>query len=75
MNFFSCPILCENAPKSTPILGAYDFAVWRLFKNSIRSTHINVSEKDMDRYLKEFTFWSNYRGMVKAMFDLLIAAV
>ena len=48
---------------------------WRLFKNSIRSTHIHVSEKYMDVYLKEFTFRSNHRGMVNAMFDLLIASV
>ena len=48
---------------------------WRLFKNSIRSTHIHVSRKYMDRYIKEFTFRSNHRGMQNAMFDLLIAAV
>jgi transposase len=48
---------------------------WRLFKNSIRSTHIHVSEKYMDRYLKEFTFRSNHRGMVNAMLDLLIGSV
>jgi transposase len=48
---------------------------WRLFKNSIRSTHIHVSEKYMDRYLKEFTFRSNHRQMTNAMFDLLISAV
>lgn len=48
---------------------------WRLFKNSIRSTHIHVSEKYMDRYLNEFTFRSNHRGMVNAMFDLLIGSV
>lgn len=48
---------------------------WNLFKNSIRSTHIHVSEKYMDRYLGEFTFRSNHRGMQNAMFDLLIAAV
>jgi transposase len=48
---------------------------WRLFKNSVRSTHIHVSEKDMDRYLKEFTFRSNHRQMTNAMFDLLISAV
>jgi ISXO2-like transposase domain len=48
---------------------------WRLFKNSIRSTHIHVSEKYMDHYLKEFTFRSNHRGMANAMFDLLIASV
>jgi transposase len=48
---------------------------WRLFKDSIRSTHIHVSQKYMDRYLNEFTFRSNHRGMQNAMFDLLIAAV
>jgi transposase-like protein len=48
---------------------------WRLFKNSIRSTHIHVSEKYMDRYLKEFTFRTNHRQMTNAMFDLLISAV
>ena len=48
---------------------------WKLFKNSIHSTHIHVSAKYMDRYLKEFTFRANHRGMQNAMFDLLIAAV
>jgi hypothetical protein len=48
---------------------------WRLFKNSIKSTHIHVSTKYMDRYLREFTFRSNHRQMTNAMFDLLIAAV
>jgi len=48
---------------------------WKLFKNSIRSTHIHVSEKYMDRYLREFTFRANHRQMTNAMFDLLISAV
>jgi transposase len=48
---------------------------WRLFKAAIRSTHIHVSPKCMDRYLGEFTFRSNYREMKNAMFDLLIGAV
>jgi len=48
---------------------------WRLFKQSIRSTHIHVSPKYMDRYLKEFTFRANHRAMSNAMFDLLIGAV
>lgn len=47
---------------------------WRLFKNSIRSTHIHVSQKYMQRYLDEFAFRSNKRHMGNAMFDLLIAA-
>ena len=48
---------------------------WNLFKNSVRSTHIHVSAKYMDRYLREFTFRSNHRQMSNAMFDLLIGAV
>lgn len=47
---------------------------WRLFKNSIKSTHIHVSQKYMQFYLSEFTFRSNHRQMTNAMFDLLIAA-
>lgn len=46
---------------------------WRLFKASVRSTHIHVSAKYMDRYLREFTFRANHRKMQNAMFDLLIA--
>lgn len=48
---------------------------WRLFKYSVRSTHIHVSPKHMQRYLDEFTFRSNHREMKNAMFDLLIGAV
>lgn len=48
---------------------------WRLFKNSIRSTHIHVSDKYMQSYLDEFTFRNNKRKMGNAMFDLLIAAI
>src|SRR5262249_43422445 len=48
---------------------------WSLFKNSIRSTHIHISKEKTDSYLREFTFRSNHRGMVNAMFDLLIASV
>jgi transposase len=48
---------------------------WRLFKDSIRGTHIHVSEKYMDRYLSEFTFRSNHRQMSNAMFDLIIGAI
>lgn len=47
---------------------------WKLFKDSVRSTHIHVSKKHMDRYLGEFTFRSNNRDVGNAMFDLLIAA-
>ncbi|WP_315767565.1 IS1595 family transposase [Bradyrhizobium sp. SZCCHNR2012] len=48
---------------------------WRLFKNSIASTHIHVSAKYMQFYLREFTFRQNHRQMQNAMFDLLIACV
>ena len=48
---------------------------WKLFKASVRSTHIHVSSKHMQRYLDEFTFRSNHRQMVNGMFDLPIAAI
>ena len=48
---------------------------WNLFKASVRSTHIHVSKKYMDRYLAEFTYRSNHRQMENAMFDLLIGAL
>ena len=48
---------------------------WRLFKYSVKSTHIHVSAKHMQRYLDEFTFRSNHREMGNAMFDLLIGAL
>lgn len=48
---------------------------WKLFKASVRSTHIHVSSKYMDRYLNEFAFRSNHREKQNAMFDLLIARI
>lgn len=48
---------------------------WKLFKYSVRSTHIHVSGKYMNRYLGEFTFRANHREMQNAMFDLLLGAV
>jgi transposase len=48
---------------------------WRLFKNSIKSTHIRVSAKYMDRYLSEFAFRLNHVERKNAMFDLLISAL
>lgn len=48
---------------------------WRMFKMSVKSTHIHVSAKHMQTYLDEFTFRSNHRQMRNAMFDLLIGAV
>ncbi len=48
---------------------------WRLFKASIRSTHIHISPKYFDKYLREFTFRSNFRAVENGMFDLLVAAL
>jgi len=48
---------------------------WKLFKSSIRSTHIQISKTHAQRYLDEFTFRQNHREMQNAMFDLLLAAV
>ena len=48
---------------------------WKLFKASVRGTHIHVSPQHMEKYLGEFTFRSNRRAMGNAMFDLLIGAL
>jgi transposase len=48
---------------------------WKIFKDSVRSTHIHIGSRYMDVYLGEFTFRSNRRQMSNAMFDLLIASV
>lgn len=48
---------------------------WGLFKRSVRSTHIHISEKHMQSYLDEFTFRANHRQMRNAMFDLIVGAV
>jgi len=50
-------------------------AFWLRFKNSIRSTHIHISQKHMARYLSEFTFRANHRERVNAMFDMLVGAL
>ena len=48
---------------------------WRLFKASVRSTHIQISGKHMQRYLDEFTFRASNRGRLNGMFDLLVGAL
>jgi transposase-like protein len=48
---------------------------FRLFKSSVRSTHIHVSGKYMQRYLNEFTFRANHRERVNGMFDLMVGAL
>lgn len=48
---------------------------WRHFKNAVKSTHIHVSKKYMQRYLDEFTFRRNFRQRENAMFDLLLGSL
>ena len=48
---------------------------WKLFKASVRSTHVQISKTHADAYLNEFTFRQNHRELGNAMFDVLIAAV
>lgn len=48
---------------------------WRLFKASIRSTHVQISSRYMQRYVSEFTFRASNRERVNGMFDLLVGAL
>jgi transposase-like protein len=48
---------------------------WKLFKASVRGTHIHISKKHMQRYLNEFSFRSNNRERANLMFDLAIGAL
>ena len=48
---------------------------WRMFKASVRGTHIHISSQHMSRYLGEFSFRSTHREMQNAMFDLLLGAI
>jgi len=48
---------------------------WRLFKASVRSTHVQISGKHMQRYLDGFTFRASNRGRVNGMFNLLVGAL
>jgi transposase-like protein len=50
-------------------------AFWKLFKASVRGTHIQISRDHAQKYLNEFCFRQNYREMQNAMFDVLISAV
>jgi transposase-like protein len=70
----------EEWAKTDPETGvrhhvAHVESFWRLFKYSVKSTHIHVSQKHMQAYLDEFTFRSNHRAMRNAMFDLIVGAV
>ena len=46
---------------------------WRLFKASMRSTHIQISGKHLPKYLAEFVYRSNHRGLGNLMFDALLS--
>jgi transposase-like protein len=48
---------------------------WRLFKASVRGTHVQISREHAQKYLDEFSFRQNHREMGQAMFDVLIAAI
>lgn len=46
---------------------------WNILKNSIRSTHIHVSRKHIDKYLGEFEYRHNTRSNPSRMFPELIS--
>ena len=48
---------------------------WARLKLSIRGTHIHVSGKHLNKYLKEFEFRYNYRKQPELMFPTLLAAL
>lgn len=48
---------------------------WRLFKASVRSTHLQISAKHMQCYLSKLTFRPKNRDLVNGMFDLLVGAM
>lgn len=48
---------------------------WKLFKNSVRSTHIHISGEKMPLYLAEFCYRTNHRQFGNGMFDLLLLRV
>jgi len=47
---------------------------WKLFKASVRGTHVSISQRHMKKYLDEFTFRANHRNEVNRMFDRVVAA-
>jgi hypothetical protein len=40
---------------------------WKLFKESVNSTHIHIGQTNLDRYLGEFSFRSNFRQVRNAV--------
>ena len=47
---------------------------WARLKLSIRGTHVHVSRKHLQKYVKEFEYRYNMRGAPDRMFDRLLAA-
>lgn len=46
---------------------------WSIFKKSVKSTHIHVSKKHMQKYLNEFSFRYTHRKTPELMFSLALA--
>ena len=47
---------------------------WARLKLSIRGTHVHVSRKHLQKYVKEFEYRYNMRKLPELMFDRLLAA-
>ena len=47
---------------------------WARLKLSIRGTHVHVSQKHLQKYVKEFEYRHNMRKRPELMFDRLLAA-
>ena len=47
---------------------------WARLKLSIRRTHVHVSRKHLQTYVKEFEYRYNMRKQPEMMFDRLLAA-
>ena len=48
---------------------------WSRLKNSIKGTHVHISERHAWKYVSEFSFRYNMRKRPSAMFDQMILAV
>ena len=48
---------------------------WSRVKNSIRGTHVHVSGKHLQKYVKEFEYRYNRRKRPETMFADLVAAL
>ena len=48
---------------------------WRLFKASVRGTHVQISREHAQKYVNEFVTRQNYRDLGNGMFDVLLSAL